>query len=62
MKTWGPYFAVGIALIAILGWVTYDLLAANERAQFEGDVRAAVDIIEDVMTNALWDRPEYNRT
>ncbi|UWQ82312.1 kynureninase [Leisingera caerulea] len=25
----------------------------------EGDVRAAVEIIADVMTNALWDRPEY---
>ncbi|KXF90611.1 kynureninase [Phaeobacter inhibens] len=25
----------------------------------EGDVRAAVDIIEDVMTNALWDSAEY---
>ncbi|WP_293573220.1 kynureninase [Phaeobacter sp.] len=26
----------------------------------EADVRAAVDILEDVMTNALWDRPEYH--
>ncbi|UWQ80474.1 kynureninase [Leisingera sp. S132] len=25
----------------------------------EGDVRAAAEIIADVMTNALWDRPEY---
>ncbi|GAA6162816.1 kynureninase [Pelagimonas sp. KU-00592-HH] len=25
----------------------------------ETDVRAAVDILEDVMTNALWDRPEF---
>ena len=25
----------------------------------EGDVRAAAEIITDVMTNALWDRPEY---
>lgn len=25
----------------------------------EGDVRAAVEIIADVMTNALWDSPEY---
>ena len=25
----------------------------------EGDVQAAVEIIADVMTNALWDRAEY---
>ncbi|AHD01361.1 kynureninase [Leisingera methylohalidivorans] len=25
----------------------------------EGDVRAAAEIVTDVMTNALWDRPEY---
>lgn len=27
----------------------------------EAEVRAAVDIIEDVMTNRLWDAPEYHR-
>ncbi|MEY8840127.1 kynureninase, partial [Cribrihabitans sp. XS_ASV171] len=25
----------------------------------ETDVRGAVDILEDIMTNRLWDRPEY---
>ena len=25
----------------------------------EADVRAAVDILADIMTNRLWDRPEY---
>lgn len=28
----------------------------------EGDVRAAVDILDDVITNRLWDKPEYLQT
>jgi kynureninase len=27
----------------------------------EAEVRAAVDIIEEVMTKRLWDAPEYHR-